>query len=71
MKNQVTAIIAQTTFLEKFTANTISVHVETIPQNKKINHKYKSGMECTALQRVLFHRFLFNNYFFYRFFFIS
>ena len=35
MKNQVKSIIAQTTFLEKFTAHTIWVHVETIPQNKK------------------------------------
>ena len=44
MKNQVKSIIAQTTFLEKISAHTLWVHVETIPQNKKSIIKINLGL---------------------------
>ena len=44
MKNQVKSIIAQTTFLENFSAHTLWVHVETIPQNKKSIIKINLGL---------------------------
>ena len=43
MKNQVKSIILQVTFLETFSARSISVHVETIPQNKKSILKINLG----------------------------
>ena len=58
MKNQVKIIIAQTTFLEKNSAHTLFVSAcRNHSTEQKINHKNKSGTECTALQRVLFGRF--------------
>ena len=54
MKNQVKLIIAQTTFLEKISAHS---PCRNHSPEQKINHKNKSGTECTALQRVLFGRF--------------
>ena len=56
MKNQVKSIIVQTTFLEEFSAHFVSP-CRNHSQEQKINHKNKSGTECTALQRVLFGRF--------------
>ena len=71
MKNQVKSIIAQTTFLEKISAHTLRVHVETIPQNKKLIIKINlrlSVQRFNVYYLAVFTYQYFKNYFFYRFF---
>ena len=57
MKNQVKLIIETNDFFRKiFRTYFVSPRRNHSPE-QKINHKNKSGTECTALQRVLFGRF--------------